>query len=50
MKAIVKTFEGSDILHVVTQAKIILQTTGLATELLRIKYQYERWAYRSLTF
>ena len=34
-----KSFEGSGIL--VTQAKVSLQTTGLATQLLKIKHQCE---------
>ena len=34
-----KTFEGSGIL--VTQAKVSLQTTGLGTQLFKIKDQYE---------
>ena len=39
MKAVVKSFEGSGILA--TQAKVILQTTGLSTQLIKIKDQYE---------
>ena len=39
VKAIVRSFEGSGIL--VTQAKVSLQTTGLATQLLKIKDQYK---------
>ena len=39
MKAIVESFEGSGIL--VTQARVSLLTTGLATQLLKIKNQYE---------
>jgi len=38
VKAIVESFEGSDVL--VTQAKVSLQTTGLASERLKIKDQY----------
>ena len=34
-----KTFEGSGILA--TQAKVSLQTTGLGTQLFKIKDQYE---------
>ena len=37
--AIMETFKGFGIL--VTQAKVSLRTTGLATQLLKIKYQYE---------
>ena len=39
VKAILESFEGSGIL--VTQVKVSLQTTGLATQLLQIKDQYE---------
>ena len=39
VKAIVESFEGSGVL--VTQAKGNLQTPGLATQLLKIKDQYE---------
>ena len=39
MKAIVESFVGSGIL--VTQAKISLQESGLAGQLLKIKDQYE---------
>ena len=39
MQAIVESFEGSGIL--VTQAKVSLQTTGLATLLLKIEEQLE---------
>ena len=39
MKATVKNFEGSVILD--TQAEVSLQTTGLATQLLKIKDQYK---------
>ena len=39
MKAIVKSFEGSGIL--VTQAKVSLQKSGLAGQLLKIKDQCE---------
>ena len=39
VKAIMESFEGSGTL--VTQAKVSLQTTGLATKLLKIKDQYE---------
>ena len=35
VKAIVESFEGSGIL--ITQAKVSLQTTGLAAQLLKIK-------------
>ena len=38
-KAIVESFEGSGIL--VTQAKVSLQTTSLATQILKIKNRYE---------
>ena len=34
-----ESFEGSGIL--VTKAKVFLQTTGLATQLLKIKVQYQ---------
>ena len=39
VKAIVERFEGSGVL--VTQAKVSLQTTGLASQLIKIKDQYE---------
>ena len=39
MKAIVKSFAGSGIL--VTQAKVSLQKSGLADQLLKIKDHYE---------
>ena len=39
VKAVVESFEECDIL--VTQAKVSLQKTGLATKLLKIKDQYE---------
>ena len=39
VKGIVESFEGSDMLE--TQAKVRLQTIGLATQLLKIKDQYE---------
>ena len=39
MKPIVKSLEWSNIL--VAQAKVTLQTTGLATQPLKIKNQYE---------
>ena len=39
MKAIVENFEESGFL--VTQAKISLQTIGLATQLLKLKDQYQ---------
>ena len=39
MKAIAESFEESGIL--VTQAKVSLQTTGFATQLLKIKDQHE---------
>ena len=39
MKAIVESFVGSGIL--VTQAKVSLQKSGLAGQLLKIKNQYE---------
>ena len=39
MKTIVESFQGSGIL--VTQAKVSLHTAGLATQLLKIKHQYE---------
>jgi len=39
VNAIVESFEGSGVL--VTQAKVSLQTTGLASQLPKIKDQYE---------
>jgi len=39
VKAIVESFEGSGVL--VTQAKVSLQTIGLASQLLKIKGQHE---------
>ena len=40
VKASVKSFEGSGIL--VSQAKVSLQTTSIAIQLLKIKDQYKR--------
>ena len=39
IKTIVENFEGSSIL--VSQAKVSLQTTGITTQFLKIKDQYE---------
>ena len=39
VKAIVKSFEGSDALAILAQ--VSLQTTGLATQLVKIRDQYE---------